>query len=695
MADIELKVGFDQSEIDNEIKRLEREIKSVESSIKFAEKEAEKYAMKRMELYAEAKINNKDVLSDYKDQAFLEKQEQKQIDILKNKLVGLRDARLKAMYEPAVFQAELNANKKIEEQIKEQIRLQKRLKAQKDVTSKKQITADVSKTGVSAGILSKADDEVGFLSKIGGKAGIASKAVQGLGSAFTTVLSIVGRLASRVVGLIKNVLIFSVITMGLRELREYIGNVVSSNDQLANSLAVVKMNLATAFSAIYTAVLPALQTFIDWLGKATAFLAAFIARIFGSSYKAAQRTAKSFNRQATATKNLTKETKKLGKELTKVLASFDELNVLSNEISDKQEQDDTPVSPSEPTTPVTPEPIMPDYSEETEKAERFADRVKQIFSEIYTSVKTNPFVNWTISELIPKTLNAIGSAINFIKEAFEPLKKPLKDLYDNVIKPFAENIGGKVTEALDGIKTAFDDLTKTIKDNKKELENIFGFIVKVIIHFYKKYVEPVINTVWSGVKRVVGWIWPLILGLIDNIIKWLSGIVDFISGVLSGDMDRALKGLGNVGIAILNTFIDLFNSFLVAILGAASWAFKKINNAASWLSEKLGINIPKLPDMSSFDPSQKAQKLPYLAQGAVIPPNREFLAVLGDQTSGTNIETPVETMKQAFRDVMAEFGNNNGGEYTFVAQIDGREIFRETVRQNQLYKQRIGSNAFA
>lgn len=685
MADIKLKVGFDQSEIDNEIKRLEREIKSVESSIKFAEKEAEKYAMKRMELYSEAKINNKDVLNDYKDQAFLEKQEQKQIDILKNKLVGLRDARLKAMYEPAVFQAELNANKKIEEQIKEQIKLQKRLKAQKDVTTKKPITADVSKTG----------DGVGFLSKIGSRAGIASKAVQGLGSAFTMVLSVVGKLASRVFGLIKNVLLFSVITMGLRDVREYIGDVIASNDQLSNSLLVVKSNLATAFSAIYTAVLPALQTFIDWLGRATAFLAAFIARIFGSSYKAAQKTAKSFNRQATSTKNLTKETKKLGKELTKVLASFDELNVLSNEISDKQEQDDTPVAPSEPTTPVTPEPVMPDYSDEIEKAERFADRVKQIFSEIYTRVKTNPFVNWTISELIPKTLNAIGSAINFIKEAFEPLKKPLKDLYDNVIKPFAENIGGKITEALDGIKTAFDDLTKTIKDNKKELENIFGFIVKVIIHFYKKYVEPVINTVWSGVKRVVGWIWPLILGLIDNIIKWLSGIVDFISGVLSGDMDRALKGLCNVGIAILNTFIDLFNSFMVAILGAASWAFKKINNAASWLSEKLGINIPKLPDMSSFDPSQKAQKLPYLAQGAVIPPNREFLAVLGDQTSGTNIETPVETMKQAFRDVMAEFGNNTGGEYTFVAQIDGREIFRETVRQNQLYKQRIGSNAFA
>ena len=335
MADIELSVGFDQSEIDAEIKKLEREIKSVESSIKFAEQETERSIAKRKELYAEVIDGNKEAQRTYSDQLFLERQEQKQIDSLKKRLLELRETRSKAIFEPTLVQQELNANKQVEEQLKKQIKLQEQLK-------KQQAIAAPSVSGLSSGL------------------SLASKAVQGLGSAFTTVLSIVGRLASRVVGLIKNVLIFSVITMGLRELREYIGNVVSSNDQLANSLAVVKMNLATAFSAIYTAVLPALQTFIDWLGRATAFLAAFIAKIFGSSYKAAQRTAKSFNRQATATKKLTKETKKLGKELTNVLASFDELNVLSNEISDKQEQDDTPVAPIEPTTPVTPEPVMPD-----------------------------------------------------------------------------------------------------------------------------------------------------------------------------------------------------------------------------------------------------------------------------------------------------------------------------------------------
>lgn len=42
--------------------------------------------------------------------------------------------------------------------------------------------------------------------------------------------------------------------------------------------------------------------------------------------------------------------------------------------------------------------------------------------------------------------------------------------------------------------------------------------------------------------------------------------------------------------------------------------------------------------------------LPHLAKGAVIPPNREFLAVLGDQKSGTNYEVPDEKLRQLIRE---------------------------------------------
>ena len=76
-------------------------------------------------------------------------------------------------------------------------------------------------------------------------------------------------------------------------------------------------------------------------------------------------------------------------------------------------------------------------------------------------------------------------------------------------------------------------------------------------------------------------------------------------------------------------------------------------------------------------PSISRISAPALARGAVIPPNKEFLAVLGDQKSGTNIETPLATMVEAFKQAMAESG---GGTTTVVIQLDGKEIARSTVK---------------
>ena len=59
-----------------------------------------------------------------------------------------------------------------------------------------------------------------------------------------------------------------------------------------------------------------------------------------------------------------------------------------------------------------------------------------------------------------------------------------------------------------------------------------------------------------------------------------------------------------------------------------------------------------------------------LAQGAVIPPNREFMAVLGDQKHGTNIEAPLETIQEAVALVMDDFiSSNMSGQEAVVAVL--------------------------
>ena len=97
--------------------------------------------------------------------------------------------------------------------------------------------------------------------------------------------------------------------------------------------------------------------------------------------------------------------------------------------------------------------------------------------------------------------------------------------------------------------------------------------------------------------------------------------------------------------------------------------------------KRFDINIPKV----------KSVKIPYLAQGAVIPPNAPFMAVLGDQRHGNNIETPEDLLRKVVREEAGR-GNGNGATYHFVAQLDRHTIFEEFISQAKLEQMRTGRN---
>ena len=137
----------------------------------------------------------------------------------------------------------------------------------------------------------------------------------------------------------------------------------------------------------------------------------------------------------------------------------------------------------------------------------------------------------------------------------------------------------------------------------------------------------------------------------------------------------------------LNGFIGIFEGAINGIIDGVNWLISCLNriqiNIPDWVpllgGKTFGINIPPVNYVA----------LPRLAQGAVIPPNREFLAVLGDQKSGTNIETPLETMLQAFRQALSENGGS-GRSITVVLEMDKREFARAVYKANNDETQRVG-----
>lgn len=131
---------------------------------------------------------------------------------------------------------------------------------------------------------------------------------------------------------------------------------------------------------------------------------------------------------------------------------------------------------------------------------------------------------------------------------------------------------------------------------------------------------------------------------------------------------------------------DAISGFIKWVIEGINKLIAKINSFGFELPDILGggtigFNIPKL-------------NIPRLATGMVIPPNQEFLAVLGDQKRGTNIEAPLDTIKQAVAEVIAQvnMNNNNGSKVTITVPVylNGREILRaEREAENEMGAQTV------
>lgn len=133
------------------------------------------------------------------------------------------------------------------------------------------------------------------------------------------------------------------------------------------------------------------------------------------------------------------------------------------------------------------------------------------------------------------------------------------------------------------------------------------------------------SSAWTALGNTVKKIWDGIVGTIKTAV---NSVISLVNGMIS-----AVVGGVNAVIGVLNGFSFDVPEFAQGALGTA----------------KIGFNIDPIT----------APQIPYLAQGAVIPANHEFLAVLGDQTNGTNIEAPLETIQEALAEVLAAQGGQD------------------------------------
>lgn len=255
--------------------------------------------------------------------------------------------------------------------------------------------------------------------------------------------------------------------------------------------------------------------------------------------------------------------------------------------------------------------------------------------------------------------------INGLKDVVEGFGKFFKGVFTGDLKLAAE--GAKQIWA--GLKQAWNAIVNSIKD-------AWNAFVE-----WLRSKNPALANIFETIGKLFG----------DQYESWkkiLSGLITFISGVFTGDWEKAWNGVLDVLKGIWNLIVGTIEGAINLIIDGINLLISALNkiqvNIPDWVpllgGRTFGVNIPPVTRVS----------LPRLASGAVIPPNSEFLAVLGDQKSGTNIETPLATMVQAFKQAMAETGGMGGRNITVVMQVDKREFARAVYTANNDETQRVG-----
>ena len=234
--------------------------------------------------------------------------------------------------------------------------------------------------------------------------------------------------------------------------------------------------------------------------------------------------------------------------------------------------------------------------------------------------------------------------------------------------------------------------------NWDKIKEMAGKVWDWVSNKTRRFVEDIGNklrglatkmtTIWGSIKASAHqkWnaIWSTVSGFVERIknaiVDKFTSAKNTVVGVFNGMRDAIRSVLNNI-ISVVNGAISKINGVVSAIESAFSFGPWKVPTPFGSKTIGFKATFPRVPTV------------PYLAKGAVIPPRSEFLAVLGDQKQGNNIETPEALLRKIVREETAG-RQAGGGSYRFTAQINRRTLFDEMMKEAQMRRDTSGRNPF-
>ncbi len=313
-----------------------------------------------------------------------------------------------------------------------------------------------------------------------------------------------------------------------------------------------------------------------------------------------------------------------------------------------------------------------------------------------------PLGTWIITDVLPAFLDLLGASAKLLDSILIALEPSWTWFWENVLKPLAEWTGGMIVDFIGSLTDGLIALSDWINEHGESavlvIEIIAGIVgallalnwiagvISAAISFLSLYIIPALTAAFAFLASPIGLIILLIAGIIAVIwllianweqlsttVKQLVFIMVYYCGLFASAVYQKFSdaleavhdkfvdiftGIKNFVKGIINNIIDFINGMILSVVEGINTVIRASNT------------IGGLVGGDGFSPIAiiSAPKIPRLATGAVIPPNAEFAAILGDQRSGRNIEAPESLIRQIVSeeigniraDIRIEFGGSLG-----------------------------------
>lgn len=529
-----------------------------------------------------------------------------------------------------------------------------------------------------------------------------------------------GKIANRMKLLARRVLVFSVLLSALRKVRDWMGEVVKSNSEASAALARLKGALLTLAQPLVNVIIPAFTAFVNVLTKVVSVLAAVVSSLFGTTAKQSAEAAKNLYDEQKALKATGSAAKKAAGQLASFdeinkLTSNDSgggsSSGISPDFSALEKGIDLTGKIGEITAFVSASllalgailtfsgaNIPLGLGLMAAGAVGLAAVAKENWD--YISSQLMAHMNDILGDIMAGggILAVIGLVLLFTGHVGIGLALFLAgaaafataaSFQWGGIEQDIKTVIGKITLILGGALLVLGAVLTFTGVNLPlgialMAAGAAGLITSAALNWDKitGTLKPVISKIMTAVGGSL-----LVLGAIFafsginiplGIAMLLAGGASLISvGALNWnaildkfkEIWKGIKNWWNTDVAefftaeywknvmkkIGNGIVSVFYGAVNVVIRGINWLISKLNTISfavpEWVpligGKKFGFNISKVKEIA----------IPRLAAGAVIPPNREFMAVLGDQKSGRNLEAPESLIRQIVRE---ESGGGSG-----------------------------------